>query len=64
MLIIIQLSSWKCAQSCSKRVEDSNKHTIEEIVGQVGHLPELYEDARSEKYKIEPKHVAMKPDNT
>jgi hypothetical protein len=32
---------------------DSNKHIIEEIVRQVGHLPELYEDARSEKYKIE-----------
>jgi len=31
---------------------DSNKHIIEEIVPQVGHLPELYEDARSEKYKI------------
>jgi hypothetical protein len=27
-------------------------HTIEEIVRQVGYLPELYEDARSEKYKI------------
>jgi hypothetical protein len=24
---------------------------IEETVRQVGHLPELYEDARSEKYK-------------
>jgi hypothetical protein len=34
-----------------KYVEDSNKHIIEEIVRQVGHLPELYEDARSEKYK-------------
>jgi hypothetical protein len=34
-----------------KHVEDSNKH-IEEIVHQVGHLPELYEDAGSEKYKI------------
>jgi len=33
-------------------VEDSNKHIIEEIVHQVGHLPELYEDARSEKYKM------------
>jgi len=31
----------------SKHVEDSNKHTIEEIVRQVGYLPELYEDARS-----------------
>ena len=32
-----------------KHVEDSNKHTIEETVRQVGYLPELYEDARSEK---------------
>jgi len=31
-----------------KHVEDSNKHIIEETVRQVGHLPELYEDARSE----------------
>jgi hypothetical protein len=28
------------------------EHIIEEIVRQVGYLPELYEDARSEKYKI------------
>jgi len=28
-----------------------NKHIIEESVHQVGYLPELYEDARSEKYK-------------
>jgi hypothetical protein len=32
---------------CSKLAEDSNKHTIEEIVCQVGYLPELHEDARS-----------------
>jgi hypothetical protein len=38
--------------SSSKHVEDSNKHIIEEIVRQVGHRPELYKDARSEKYKI------------
>ena len=48
-VVLIQLSSWRWAQSCSKHVEDSNKHIIEEIVRQVGHLPELYEDARSEK---------------
>jgi len=36
--------------SCSKHVVDSNKHIIEGIVPQVGYLPELYEDARSEKY--------------
>jgi hypothetical protein len=48
----MQLSSWRSAQSCSKHVEDSNKHIIEEVVLQVGHLPELYEDVRPEKYKI------------
>jgi len=37
---------------CSKHVEDSDKHIIEEIVRQIGYLSELYEDARSEKYKI------------
>jgi hypothetical protein len=51
-IALIQLSSWRWAQSCSKHVEDSNKHIIEEVVCQVCHLPELYEDARSEKYKI------------
>jgi len=49
----MELSSWGWAQSCSKHVEDSIKHIIEETVRQVGHLPELYEDARSEKYKME-----------
>ena len=34
-----------------EHVEDTDKHIIEEIVLQVGHLPELYEDGRSEKYK-------------
>jgi hypothetical protein len=29
-----------------------NKHIIEVTVRQVGYLPELYEEARSEKYKI------------
>jgi len=48
---LIQLSSWRWAQSCSKHVEDSNKHIIEEIVRHVGYLPELYENARPEKYK-------------
>jgi hypothetical protein len=40
----------RTAQGCSKNVEDSNKHIIEEVVRQVGYLPELYEDARLEKY--------------
>jgi hypothetical protein len=31
---------------------NSNQHIIEKIVRQVGHLPELYEDVRSEKYII------------
>ena len=43
-VVLIQLSSWGWAQSCSKHVEDSNKHIIEEIVRQVGYQPELYED--------------------
>ena len=50
-VVLIQLSSWTWAHSCSKHAEDSNKHIIEEIVRQIGHLPELYEDARLEKYK-------------
>jgi len=37
-------------QDSWKHVEDSNKHTIEEIVRQVDYLLELYEDARAEKY--------------
>ena len=49
-VVLIQLSPWEWAKSCLKHVEDSNKHIIEEIVHQVGHLPELYEDAQSEKY--------------
>jgi hypothetical protein len=35
----------------SKHVEFSNKRIMEEIVWQVGYLPELYEDAWSEWYK-------------
>jgi hypothetical protein len=46
------LSSWGWVQSCPKHVEDSNKHIIEEIVRQVGYLPEFYKDARSEKCQI------------
>ena len=34
-----------------KHVQDLNKHIIEETMRQVGHLSELYEDARPEKYK-------------
>jgi len=52
VLILVQLSFWRWAQSCSKHVDDSNKLIIEEIVRQVGHLPELYKDAQSQKYKI------------
>ena len=49
-VVFIQLSSWEWAHSCLKRVEDSNKRIIEEIVRQIVYLPELNEDARSEKY--------------
>jgi hypothetical protein len=35
-----------------KHVEDWNKQIIEETVRHVDHLPKLYQDARSEKYKI------------
>jgi len=48
------LYSYSCPpedkQSCSKHVEDSNKRSTDEIVRQGGYLPELYEDARSEKH--------------
>ena len=40
-VVLIQLSSWRWAQSCLKHVGDPNKHIIEETVRQVGHLPEL-----------------------
>jgi len=49
-VVFIQLFSWGWAHSCSKHIEDSNKHIIEEIVHQAGYLSALYEDARSEKY--------------
>jgi len=55
--VFIQLSSWGWTHSCSKHVEDSNKHIIEEIVRQVGYLPELNEDARSEKKYIYKKNA-------
>ena len=51
-VIFIQLSSRGWAQGCSKHVEDSNKRIMEENVCHVGYLQELYEDVRSEKYKI------------
>jgi len=38
-----------CYNKTCRIKEDSNKHIIEEIVRQVGHLPELYEDAQSER---------------
>ena len=39
-VVLVQLSSWGWAHSCSKHVEDLNKHIIEENVHQVGHLPD------------------------
>ena len=47
--IVLLKMSTKLLETC---IENSNKHIIEETVCQVGHLPELYEDARSEKYKM------------
>jgi len=41
-VVLTQLPSWGWTQGCLKHVEDSNKHIIEEIVRQVGYLPELY----------------------
>jgi hypothetical protein len=38
--VLIQLFSWGWAQGCSKHVEDSNKHTIEETVRQFVYVPE------------------------
>jgi len=51
---LTQLSSWGWARSFSKHVEDWNKYIIEEIMCQVVYLPELYEDAWSEKYERNP----------
>ena len=42
-VVLIQLSSWRWAHSCSKHVEDLNKHIIEEIVRQVDYLPKCFE---------------------
>jgi hypothetical protein len=43
--------SWWWAQGCSKHVENWNKHIEKRIVHQVGHLQELYWDARSTEHK-------------
>jgi len=51
-VVLIQMSSWRWEHSCSKHVKDSNKHITEKVVRQVGCLPELREDGRSEIYKI------------
>jgi hypothetical protein len=53
MICLFEFST--CFQHlCAHPQEDSsNKHIIKEIVSQVGYLPELYEDAQSEKYKIQ-----------
>ena len=42
-VVLIQLKSWGWAQDCSKHVEDSNKHIVEETGHQVGYLPEFME---------------------
>ena len=41
-VVFKQLSSWGWAHSCSKHVEDSNKHIVQEIVCQVGYLSEEF----------------------
>jgi hypothetical protein len=41
-VVFIQLSSWEWAHSCSKHVEDSNEHDVEEIVRQVGYPSKLF----------------------
>ena len=40
-VVLIQLFSWGWAHSCSKHVDDSNKHNIEETVRRVGYSPEF-----------------------
>jgi len=50
------MSSWRWAQSCSKSLEDSNKRIIEEIVRQVGYLPEVMRIVRR-PYKCKIKAV-------
>ena len=49
---LVTYQNYTKMHGCSKHVEDSNKHIIEKIVGQVAHLLELYEDARSEIFKL------------
>jgi len=44
--------SWRWAQGYSKHVGNRNKFYINRNVRQVGYLLELYQDARSPKYKI------------
>jgi hypothetical protein len=51
-VVSVQLSSLGGAQSCSRHVEDSNKHIIEEIRVKLVTYQKLYEDTQSEKYKI------------
>jgi hypothetical protein len=45
--------SWRWARGCSKHVEDWNKHISKKNLRQVGHLPELYRDARSTEQNFE-----------
>jgi hypothetical protein len=44
--------SWWWARGCSKHVQNWNKHIEKRIVRQVGHLQELYWDARLTEHKI------------
>jgi len=51
-VVSVQLSSLGGARSCSRHVEDSNKHIIEEIRVKLVTYHKLYEDTQSKKYKI------------
>jgi hypothetical protein len=51
-VVLIQFTSWGWAHSCSKHVEDLNKHIIEKIVRQVGYLPQIIRRCTVKKYKM------------
>jgi len=51
VLVAVRYTGRPLTQSDYTRyIEDLNKCIIEKTVRQVGYLPEIYEDARSEKY--------------
>jgi len=48
-LVAVRYTEWPL-DTCLKHVQDSNKRSIEGTARQVGYLPELYKDVRSEKH--------------